>query len=178
MTDIFKQTIERVSSGDDGLEALFKPTTVEKKGSLPDLDALSLDFKAATDWTIPEAYLCLIISAAFSDGDLAPEEKQEIAALVTRSRTMKRLSQSELAKVNQTVNQRMQERKEGLEQACQALPSDMRLSVFAHCVDIVLADGELRQSEADFLNRITEMLTLDADDAKNILTAVMIKNRY
>ena len=54
----------------------------------------------------------------------------------------------------------------------------MRLSVFAHCVDIVLADGELRQSEADFLNKITSLLRLDADKAKQVLTVVMLKNRY
>ena len=54
----------------------------------------------------------------------------------------------------------------------------MRLSVFAHCVDIVLADGELRQAEADFLNRITSMMHLDAERAKQVLTVVMLKNRY
>ncbi len=177
MTDIFKQTIERVTTGDD-LQMLFRPTTTSEEPSLPDLDALALDFKSQSDWTIPEAYLGLIIAAAFSDGDLAPEERQEIAALVTRSRTMKRLSQGELARTNQTVNERMQSRQNGLEEACLALPSDMRLSVFAHCVDIVLADGELRQSEADFLNRITGMLSLRPDDAKRVLTAIMIKNRY
>tara|TARA_R110001599_G_scaffold39343_10_gene120231 strand:- start:1742 stop:2263 length:522 start_codon:yes stop_codon:yes gene_type:complete len=159
------------------VQIIFSPTTTDKETPL-DLDELARDFQTSTDWNIPEAYMALILSAAFSDGELAPEERQEIAALVMRSRTMKRLDQSELAKVNATVNERLQSRPDGLKEACNSLPSDMRLSVFAHCVDIVLADGELRQSEADFLNKITSLLRLDADKAKQVLTVVMLKNRY
>lgn len=161
----------------DDVHIIFQPTTAAPKTDL-DLDELSRDFQASTDWTIPESYMCLILSAAFADGDLAPEEKQEIAALVMRSRTMKRLTPTELANVNASVNERLKTRPNGLQEACQSLPTDMRLSIFAHCVDIVLADGELRQAEADFLNRITSMMHLDADRAKQILTVVMLKNRY
>ncbi|MEO0883140.1 MAG: TerB family tellurite resistance protein [Pseudomonadota bacterium] len=181
MTDLFKQTVERVTTTTDDMQLLFKPTTEEdKKATVPDLDALSQDFKSSTDWDIPEAYLCLIIAAAFADGDLAEEERDEIAALVKRSRTMKRLNADGLARANQVVNRRMAERGADLsaEQACQTLPMDMRLSVFAHCVDIVLADGELHPTEATFLNQITAWMSLDAEDAKNVLTSIMIKNRY
>ncbi|MEM7660957.1 MAG: TerB family tellurite resistance protein [Pseudomonadota bacterium] len=181
MTDLFKQTVERVTTTTDDAQLLFKPTTdVEKKGVLPDLDALSQDFQSSTDWDIPEAYLCLIIAAAFADGDLADEERDEIAALVKRSRTMKRLTPDGLARANQVVNRRMSERGADLstEQACLTLPVDMRLSVFAHCVDIVLADGELHPTEATFLNKVTAWMSLDGEDAKNILTSIMIKNRY
>ncbi|KCZ93336.1 tellurite resistance TerB family protein [Hyphomonas johnsonii] len=160
------------------VQIIFTPTTTEKATTPLDLDEIARDFQSNTDWNIPEAYMCLILSAAFADGELAAEEKQEIAALVMRSRTMKRLDQSELAKVNATVNERLHSRPNGLAEACSSIPVDMRLSVFAHCVDIVLADGELRQSEADFLNRITSMLRLDADKAKQVLTVVMLKNRY
>ncbi|MDP3459908.1 MAG: tellurite resistance TerB family protein [Hyphomonas sp.] len=160
------------------VQIFFQPTTVEKATTPLDLDDLARQFQGKSDWSIPEAYMCLILAAAFSDGELAPEEKQEIAALVMRSRTMKTLSQTELAKVNATVNERMKARPNGLDEACNALPDDMRLSVFAHCVDIVLADGELRQGEADFLNKVTGLMRLDPEKAKQVLTVVMLKNRY
>jgi uncharacterized tellurite resistance protein B-like protein len=54
----------------------------------------------------------------------------------------------------------------------------MRLPVFAHCVDIILSDGNLAPVEADFLNRITAMLDLQADDAKRVMEVLLIKNRF
>lgn len=161
------------------VKIIFEPTTTEKPKPLDFTDvSWPDDFPPDSDWSIPEAYMAIILSAAFADGELAAEERQEIAALVMRSRTMKRLDQSELAKVNAIVNERLQSRPEGLKEACSSLPSDMRLSVFAHCVDIVLADGELRQAEADFLNNVTSLMRLDADKAKQIMGVVMVKNRY
>ncbi|MEQ8557340.1 MAG: tellurite resistance TerB family protein [Henriciella sp.] len=148
--------------------------------SFPDISKLEQEFNenSESDWTIPEAFLCLLLEAAFADGTLAPEEREEIAALVKRSRTMKRLSPQQMAAVNQTVNERMRERKEGLREACLALPVDMRLSVYAHCVDIVLADRQLRETEEDFLNRIAEIMHLDPDMSTAIRRVMLIKNRY
>ena len=160
------------------VQIIFGPTTTEKEKPLDLNDIWGEGFPPDTDWSIPEAYMAIILSAAFADGELAPEERQEIAALVMRSRTMKRLDQAELAKVNAIVNERLKARPEGLKEACNSLPSDMRLSVFAHCVDIVLADGELRQAEADFLNQVTALMHLEADKAKQVLTVIMLKNRY
>jgi uncharacterized tellurite resistance protein B-like protein len=160
------------------VQIIFSPTTTEKAPIPLDLEALSSQFGKKSDWSIPEAFMCLLLAAAFCDGELAAEEKVEIAALVGRSRTMKTLSQQELAKVNATVNERMKVRPTALEEACNSLPTDMRLSVFAHCVDIVLADGELRQAEADFLNRVTTFLRIEAEKAKQVLMVIMLKNTY
>lgn len=157
-----------------------EPEPEKKAESFPDLSRLEQEFNenSESDWTIPEAFLCLLLEAAFADGSLAPEERDEIAALVKRSRTMKRLSPQQMAAVNQTVNERMRERKEGLREACLALPHDMRLSVFAHCVDIVLADRQLRETEEDFLNRISDIMQLDPNMTTAIKRVMLIKNRY
>ena len=148
--------------------------------AFPDISKLEEEFNenSESDWTIPEAFLCLLLEAAFSDGSLAAEEREEIAALVKRSRTMKRLSPQQMSAVNQTVNERMRERKEGLREACLALPADMRLSVYAHCVDIVLADRQLRETEEDFLNRIAEIMRLDPEMTTAVRRVMLIKNRY
>lgn len=144
---------------------------------LPDLDALAQEFQAS-DWSITEAFMCLILAAAFADHNLAEEERDEIAALVKRSRTMKRLTSQELASVNKTVNERMKDRPDYLREACQAMPTDMRLAVFAHCVDITLADGQLLAAEADFLNNISELMALNETRAQEVMRVMMYKNRY
>ena len=55
---------------------------------------------------------------------------------------------------------------------------DMRLPVFAHCVDIVLADGALLAIEAEFLNKVMAFLGLDPNDGKRILEVLLVKNRF
>lgn len=160
----------------NNMTVIFSPTD-PVSNPLPDIGQLAQEFQAS-DWSISEAFMCLIVSAAYADHELAEEEKQEIAALVRRSRTMKRHTQAELAVINQTVNKRMRERDNALQEACQALPHDMRISLFAHCVDIVLADGKLLPQEATFLNTITELMGLDAARAKEVMTVIMHKNRY
>jgi uncharacterized tellurite resistance protein B-like protein len=103
---------------------------------------------------------------------------EEVKALLMRSRALKAMNQNQLAAANKVIQQRLAERPNGLEEACKSLPADMRLTVFAHCVDIVLSDGTLAGVEADFLNQITALLGLEAEEAKRVMEILLIKNRY
>lgn len=144
-----------------------------------DVNVLTAQFRVqrVTDWTIPQSFLCLLLSAAVSDGHLAPEEMAEIQCLSIRSRTLKSLGPAGLVKANADVSQRLKERPRGLQEACEALPMDLRLPIFGHCVEIVLADGELLQPEVEFLNTITNHLDISGDDAQFVMKALLIKNR-
>lgn len=152
----------------------------ERPPSTFNFEKLAADFgkNRNSDWTVGEAFLCLLLSAVSADGIFAREEQEEVKALLMRSRALKSMDQSTLAKANATIQKRLAERKNGLEEACAALPSDMRLPVFAHCVDIILTDGQLVPVEADFLNRITAMMELNADEAKRVMEVLLIKNRF
>ncbi|MET0545637.1 MAG: TerB family tellurite resistance protein [Caulobacterales bacterium] len=160
------------------VDLIFQPTRSNELAAL-DLNVLSEQFRVSsvTDWTIPQAFLCLLLSAAVSDGHLAPEEMAQIQCLSVRSRALKALGPAGLVKANAEVNKRLKERPHGLQEACEVLPPDLRLPMFAHCVDIVLADGQLLQPEVDFLNRITAYLDLNPDDAQFVMKALLIKNR-
>jgi len=152
----------------------------ERPPSGLNLEKLAADFGVSrnTDWTVGEAFLCLLLCAVSVDGVFAREEQEEVKALILRARTLKTLDQSQLAKANAVIQKRLAERKDGLEEACTTLPSDMRLSIFAHCVDIVLSDGNLAAVEAEYLNRITTMLELRPDDARSVMEVLLIKNRF
>jgi uncharacterized tellurite resistance protein B-like protein len=65
-----------------------------------------------------------------------------------------------------------------LQEACESLPLDMRLPVFAHCVDIILADGALLPVEADFLNKIMAFLGIETADGKRVMEVMLVKNRF
>jgi uncharacterized tellurite resistance protein B-like protein len=144
------------------------------------LEKLAAEFgqNRNSDWSVGEAFLCLLLCAVSADGIMAREEQEEVKALLMRSRALKSLNQNQLAAANAVIQKRLAERKNGLEEACTSLPSDMRLPVFSHCVDIILSDGNLAPVEADFLNRITGMLGLEAADAKQVMEVLLIKNRF
>src|SRR5262245_28955693 len=150
---------------------IFQAAPEPAKSSAFDLDKLTEQFKQQrnTDWSVPEAFLCLLLSAASADGNVAAEEQAEIMALARRSRALKSVNPSQLAAANASVNQRLKARPNGLQEACESLPMDMRLPVFAHCVDIILADGALLPIEAEFLNKIMAFLGLDAADGKRVM---------
>ncbi|MBI1361026.1 MAG: hypothetical protein GC155_12175 [Alphaproteobacteria bacterium] len=159
---------------------IFQASPEPKQPSTFDFDKLTEQFRQHrnTDWTVAEAFLCLLLAAASSDGVVAQEEQAEIRALTRRSRALKSVSEQQLAQANSVVVERLNSRPNGLQEACDSLPMDMRLPVFAHCVDIILADGVLLPVEAEFLNKITAYLGLDPSDSKRVMEVLLVKNRF
>lgn len=129
-------------------------------------------------WSTPEAFVAVLFSAVTCDGELAAVEHEELLALAHRSRSLKSLSVQELTVLNTRVLDRLRKSDSSLEEACKALPADMRLSVFAHALDLVLADGELNREEADFLNAIIGYLQLDRDGVQKVADVIVMKNQY
>lgn len=161
-----------------GGQALFAPLTVEKKSSFSMKELVSDFPDHQSDWSIPEAFICLILSAAYADGRVTSEEEEEIRAIAHRSRTLKSLDENELAEANRNVLRRRADRPDWLKEACEALPHEMRLSVFAHCLDVTLADGSLVTAEAEYLEQLVECLDVDPQDAETITRVILLKNRY
>jgi uncharacterized tellurite resistance protein B-like protein len=157
---------------------VFQNFTVDKPSAF-DIDKLANKFRYKnTGWSIPEAYLCLLFSAAMADGTFTGPEGEVIKQAVSRSRAMAALSPQDLANANNAVNQRLQQNPNSLDEACQTLPAEMCLPVFAHCVDIILSDGQLLKSEADFLQNLTAKLDIEADNAKRVMEVLLMKAQY
>ncbi len=138
------------------------------------------DFQAPvhTDWSIPEAYMCILLSAVYADGQAQPEEVEYLRALVKRCRTLRSQNTNGLAQMNITVSERIKTRPDAVGEACATLPKDMHLPLFAHSIDIVLADGELAEAERKFLDMLMETMDISAADAKKTMEVIFNKNRY
>ena len=86
---------------------IFETRSVEKKSPF-DIEKLSDKYKYRnTDWTIPQAFLFILISAAMSDGQFAGEEEDAIKTAAGRSRTLRALSPQDLAAANDVVLDRL-----------------------------------------------------------------------
>lgn len=158
--------------------SIFKQAVVEEKSPF-DIEKLADKFRRGnTGWSIPEAFLYLIYSATGADGNYDAKEIEAIKNVVSRSRSMATLTPQALAQADKVVNERMANRPTALKEACETLPADMCLSVFAHCVDLALADGQLLRSEADFLSELARLLDIKPADAQRVTEVMLIKAQY
>jgi tellurite resistance protein len=134
--------------------------------------------KEAVVWSKEEAFLAVLFAASTCDDRLSSEERDELLALVHRSRVLKVLSTDQLAAINVTIASRLRDTDTALRDACIALPEEMRPTAFAHALDLVLADGQISEDEADFLNTLILHLQLSGGDVERIADVILLKNRY
>jgi len=137
-----------------------------------------LEAPVETDWSIGEAYMCILLSAIYADGVATPEEVEYVKALVKRCKTFRSQTTDSLAQLNLSVSERMKQIPDPVGEACRTLPKDMHLPLFAHCVDIVLSDRELAERERNFLDELIEKMSISSADAKKTMEVIFSKNRY
>lgn len=165
MSDFF---VSKLGPGETPRNALSWSTLVQEPDTVP---------KPAA-WTVPAAFVTVLLAAVTCDGEMAEVEHEEILALTHRSRALQSLSAAQIAALNVQAVSRMRDEPTALADACAALPDDMRPAVFAHALDLVLADGELTIQEAGFLNALIRNLKLDREMVSKIADVIVLKNRY
>lgn len=127
-------------------------------------------------WTLEQALVAVLYSAACVDDDVDEREREQMLAFERRSRTLRNMSPEELRAVNREVVDRLRYGEGSLAAACAALPPELRLGVFAQALDVLLADGALKDTEADFVNTLLLELKLDGQDVAGIAEVLAIKN--
>ncbi|WP_395645674.1 tellurite resistance TerB family protein [Terricaulis sp.] len=165
MSDFF---VSKLGSGDPPKNTLSWSSLVGEPPVAP----------ATKTWTVPAAFVMVLLAAVTCDGEMAEVEHEEILALTHRSRALQSLSPAQIAALNVQAVSRMRDEPTALADACAALPEDMRPTVFAHALDLVLADGELTIEEADFLNALILNLKLDREIVSKIADVMVLKNQY
>lgn len=137
-----------------------------------------------------EAFLAILIGAARADGNVSPEESQELAALTSRTRTF---SEIPVARIND-CQKRVEERiaRDGLDKvlgaACVAILKDKSASaddvrtkaesVFAHAVDLVFADRELHEAEQEYIEELALQLEIPEARVVQIASVIEVKNAF
>lgn len=158
--------------------SVFESLVVQAKSPF-DLEQLADQFRRSqTDWSIPEAFFGILVCAAMADGQMQGAEQEAILHLASRSPALKALSLAELSQMNEVVNQRIVNRPQALQEACDTLPLEMGPCVYAHCVDILLADGQLLPMEATFLEELVPRLRVQPDVAQKIAEVMVMKAKY
>ncbi len=139
---------------------------------------------------IEEAFLAILIGAARADGELDPQEAQEIAALVSRTRAFSGQTQQQIAQQQKYISARIEAEAmaDVLSAACATIlsqqgeePTVARAraeSVFAHAVDLVLTDGLVNQHEKEYIEELADELSIDRSRALQIVSVMELKNSF
>lgn len=134
---------------------------------------------AGAAWSVAEAFLAVLFSAAASDGEIAGLEHEELLALIHRTPALRRLTTAALNPMGAVVLARLAAGGEtALAEACASLPKQFRPWAFANALDLVLCDGQLLRDEADFLDALAAALRLDPGLVGRIAEITLLKNQY
>ncbi|MEX2215221.1 MAG: tellurite resistance TerB family protein [Phycisphaeraceae bacterium] len=126
-----------------------------------------------------EGFAGILLGASACDGHIADEEVQSLFTNLGRMKMYQRYSQ---AQWSQLMNRLLGVLKrkgvdELLTEAVKAVPAELRETVFANAVDIVLADGVVEDDEKEFIDKLQMQLDIGNDEAMNIVQVMVVKNK-
>ena len=113
----------------------------------------------------------LIILAAAIDGRIDEREQTTILRILTQNKRTPQLSNAQLAGVQAQLIHRFEQgetRESVITQAASTLEESDLYLVYAIAVEVVMADGRLTTSEANFLRQQRTMFELDPEKVEKI----------
>ncbi len=125
-----------------------------------------------------EGFAGVLLCASACDGHIGDEEGQSLFAILSQKKLYERLTQQQYGSM---MDRLMGELKRGgpeklLEKSFPAVPPELRETVFANAVDVVLADGVVEQEEKDFIDELQAKFEIEAKRAKTIVQVMVYKN--
>jgi tellurite resistance protein len=125
-----------------------------------------------------EAFVCLLIASARSDGSVSPHEANQIEHVAAAMKLFRGSSHETRRGIFTTAAERI--RDQGIENvvraAAGAIPNKLTATTFAVAVDLMLADGQLTASEERFADELLGLLNVDGEMAAKIVDVLTVKN--
>ncbi|MEM7499776.1 MAG: tellurite resistance TerB family protein [Pseudomonadota bacterium] len=128
---------------------------------------------------IARAVLTPTVSAIMADGDMQAEEISQLSNLCTFSPIFHNIDPARLAEiVKELIAEIMEEGgAKKLDEAAALMDHGLRETAFCFVVRIVMADGSVTDHEKMALEKIADVLTLDAGTVAQIYTVVQMMQR-
>ncbi|MCU0707601.1 MAG: tellurite resistance TerB family protein [Pirellula sp.] len=125
-----------------------------------------------------EGYAGVLLCATACDGHVADEESQSLFLILSQKKLYQRLSPQQFGSI---MDRLLGALKKGgpeklLERCYPVVPPELRESVFANAVDIVLANGQVDAEEKEFIDGLVTKFELDPKRAKTIVRVMVYKN--
>ena len=125
-----------------------------------------------------EGYAGVLLCATACDGHIADEEAQSLFLILSQKKLYQRLSEQQFSSM---FDRLMGHLKKGgpeklLEKCYGVVPPELRESVFANAVDIIMANGSVDTDEKEFMEELKKKLELDDQRARTIVKVMVYKN--
>jgi hypothetical protein len=125
-----------------------------------------------------EGYAGVLLCATACDGHIAEEEGRSLFLILSQKKLYQRLSEQQFSTI---FDRLMGYLKKGgpeklLEKSYPAVPPELRESVFANAVDIILANGSVDGEEKEFITDLKNKLELDDQRSRTIVKVMVYKN--
>ena len=136
------------------------------------------DVDAPSEFGPQEGFAGVLICASACDGHIGDEEGQNLNLILGSRRLYQRLSPQQFSSMIDRLIGELKKRgpERLLEKAYPKVPPELRETVFANAVDIVLADGTVEQEEREFIDDLREKLEIEQKRAKTIVQVMVYKN--
>jgi len=125
-----------------------------------------------------EAFVCLLIAGARSDGSVSPHEANQIEHVVAGMKLFRGSSYetryATFAAAAERIKQQGTDRV--VQAAAAAVPKELAPTAFALTVDLMLSDGRLTAAEQRFADDLCRMLDVDREMAAKIVDVLTVKN--
>ncbi len=162
------------------------------KRKQPDERAPFEDRLGGENWPQDKCLLTLLCAASLADGEVSTEEELEIEALSMRTHTLNPLYREMPSQLQSNLRGELHRRLSGsehdepngfdntLRRACAGLAqrADVRESAYAHALDIVYADREMKPEERVFIDTLGTLLEIDPVKGRMIQDVMEIKNSF
>jgi hypothetical protein len=133
---------------------------------------------SATGLSRHEAFVCLLLASARSDGSVSPHEANQIEHVAAAMKLFRGSSYETRHGIFTTVAERIKE--QGIDEVVRAaapgIPCELRATAFAVAVDLMLSDGRLTVNEQRFADQLRGLLNVDREMAAKIVDVLTIKN--
>ena len=136
------------------------------------------DVGGSGDFGPQEGFAGVLLCASACDGHIGDEEGQGLNLILGPRKLYERLTPQQFSNM---MDRLVGELKRGgpeklLDKSYPAVPPELRETVFANAVDIVLADGTVEQEEREFIDDLRGKLGVDETRAKAIVQVMVFKN--
>jgi uncharacterized tellurite resistance protein B-like protein len=128
--------------------------------------------------TMREAVTSILVAAVAADGTLVEQEAERLNALLPSMRLFRQTSAAHLQRLTETALDIIGSTGPAvLLPACaEVIPESLRAPLFALAVELVIVDGEVSQTETQFVDSLKSALGIDDEIAANIIEVLLIKS--
>ncbi|MGB3636678.1 MAG: tellurite resistance TerB family protein [Rivularia sp. (in: cyanobacteria)] len=126
-----------------------------------------------------EAFAAITLATVAADGYLSDDEIQVMMASLTRMELFRSYSSDVMGRLfDKLCGITKRQGSDGLiKTAIASLPHHLHDTAFAVATDLILADGEVTEEEENLLQHLYTQLNISDEKAKNIVDAMIIKNK-